>query len=112
MATCETCAHWGAPDERERGFPVRTCQAVEHDERGVYEWDADDWRWNTEWLRPEEVAQLRRFATAPAVVIDGSGYRAALKCRATFGCVLFAAIPPSGDAVHVTSVKDENGAPE
>lgn len=87
MGTCETCVHWGAPDERERGFEVRTCKAVEHDERGSNAYDPADWDWMKE-DDPEGYAEIFRFSEALAVVVDGSGYHAALKCRATFGCVL------------------------
>lgn len=93
---CQDCAHWGAPDERERGADVRTCKAVPHDTNGAHMYDPVDW----DWLReddPDEFRRLFTFSMALAVVVDGSGYSARLRTRAAFGCVLFAP-PPQEDA--------------
>jgi hypothetical protein len=89
MGTCETCAHWGAPDERERSFEVRTCKAVPHDPNFRAGNEAADWDWIKE-ENPEEYARMFAFSEALAVVVDGSGYRGELKVRAQFGCALHA----------------------
>ena len=89
MERCETCAHWGAPDEREKDCPVRRCMVVPHDPNGVVDYNPDDWEWMKE-SDPEGYAEATRQHEAIAVVVDGSGYRAALRTRAAFGCVLHA----------------------
>ncbi len=57
--TCGDCEYFGG----ERGSGYHECDAVEHD---IYAEDDDK-----------------------AVVVDGSGYMAALRVRSDFGCVLW-----------------------
>jgi len=91
MGTCETCAHWGAPDQREKALAIRKCQAIPHDKNGASQWDADDLEWREECgaIYPEDRAMM----TAIAVTCDGSGYRAELNTRAAFGCALHTEAP-------------------
>ena len=83
MKTCGTCKHWGR--SKDAGEVFRPCQAVIHDEwsqsgTGV-DLDAD-------WLDDEERAEIIAFRKLKAVVVDGSGYLAALRTQEDFGCVL------------------------
>lgn len=94
---CGDCKHWGImapqPSGHEPSIQTgkwRQCGAVPHDERGSC--DEDDAEiiknndWDPKWDRSELNAPIRKSL---AVVKDGSGYYAALKCQADFGCVLF-----------------------
>jgi hypothetical protein len=82
MKTCGTCKHWenGPEDYRE-------CLAVIHDRQGMTTDDNDAFE-SYDWLDEEERAEIRAIRKYAAVVVDGSGYFAALKCRADFGCTL------------------------
>ena len=78
---CGTCRHWKPPAESDQPvtFTSHTdeptdygeCKAIEHD---------TEWGWN------ESLALTKK---ASAMVLDGSGYFAALRSRAEFGCVLW-----------------------
>ena len=94
MELCETCVHWGAPDQVEKALPVRKCQAIPHDKHGASDWDAEDLEWREECgaIYPED----RRMMEAIAVTCDGSGYRADLRTRASFGCILHSPAPKGG----------------
>lgn len=90
MSNCGTCKHWG--DSKDVGEPYRKCTAVIHDKSsytGTFgdeflgDEPIDDW----ERTKREEILAIRKHC---AVVVDGSGYFAALKCREDFGCVLYA----------------------
>ena len=69
MNTCGTCRFWGdRGDRHEMRQRFRRCLAVEH--------------------IGDEYDEREKAVTDRAHVIDGSGYYAALKCAADFGCVL------------------------
>lgn len=88
---CGSCVFWGSDLDEDQAF--RECKAVKHDCRGhttCYQ-DGDDptyidstEEWIVEFAESED--KTRRSL---AVVVDGSGYFAALKCRSDFGCVMF-----------------------
>lgn len=83
--TCGSCRHWGRPENDSGVF--RSCTAVIHDKKSVTEQDDEFESWP--WLDEEEKAEIRAVRRHLAVVRDGSGYAAALKCRADFGCRLW-----------------------
>jgi hypothetical protein len=71
VKTCETCRFWSMSPKDENGFDVgvhRLCAAVIHGNH----WNAED----------------GTVARSLAVVTDGSGYAAALRTQANFGCVM------------------------
>lgn len=76
---CETCQFWGNDGDTEE---YRKCSAVVHDQREIH----------MRSYYPEEyhkAEERRKFVAAHlAVVVDGSGYWAALLPRREFGCVL------------------------
>ena len=71
---CGNCKHWGNKEEEKENEMFRTCQAVIHDNNGF-----------TEGFRTD----LKFRKAHKAVVLDGSGYFAALRTRDDFGCVLW-----------------------
>lgn len=81
--TCGTCRHWDEPPGP-TSYDLGTCRAVPH----IIE-------------KYDEVADLDYLAEvksgkrleAAACVEDGSGYHAALRCRADFGCSMWEAKP-------------------
>jgi hypothetical protein len=81
--TCGQCKFWGSPKDNTETF--KQCMAVIHDDRcltdGNYDTDA--------WMSEDAILERDKIRTHAAVVQDGSGYRAALRCREDFGCVLF-----------------------
>jgi hypothetical protein len=90
---CGDCKFWGLPDESIAKW--RSCTAVIHDD----EWVTAPTVAEGGDARPiEERDYLRDFRKKElliirdqhrAVVVDDSGYHAALKTRDSFGCVLF-----------------------
>ena len=80
---CGTCRHWGDEGSVER---FRTCEAVIHDVDGKHASLALDSGWE---LDAAELAEIEAMRKHLAVVVDGSGYHAALKCREDFGCRLW-----------------------
>lgn len=86
--TCGTCKYWGNSESKTQ---FRACQKIIHDadynagnsrlSDEAYEEDLDS-------RRPDQREEEKAFrAEHNAVVMDGSGYHAALKCRQDFGCV-------------------------
>lgn len=99
MQFCETCEHW-AFDERDVAFDrlrLGRCRAIRQREdiiepaRSMGDWDS------------REAEEHRLLAAAKAIAVDGSGYYAAIRTAADFGCVLHepkAALTPSpGEAL-------------
>ena len=88
MKLCGTCKHFGNPNQKDEMF--RTCNAVIHDERShhcdVYSVGLDVNA--ADWVDEEDKAEIRAIRAHKAVVVDGSGYHAALKVQSDFGCVL------------------------
>lgn len=85
-AKCGNCRHWGLPDEAKQRF--KSCAAVKHDKSGAVA-PAYYYQEDPEYYA-EELAEVREQQEIHlAVVVDGSGYHAALKCREDFGCRLF-----------------------
>jgi hypothetical protein len=87
---CGSCRYWGKLDDEDNGR-FRQCRAVIHDKNSAIaleEWDdpLEERDWLPEAKRQELIA-LRNMSKA--VVKDGSGYFAALKCREDFGCILW-----------------------
>ncbi len=79
---CGTCKHWGKANENDNAF--RSCQAIAHDklflskEQASHLWEQED------------IEALDSFTKEhKAVVTDGSGFKAALRSRSDFGCVLY-----------------------
>ena len=70
MKTCETCKFWGDEDDKNNLF--RECQAINH--QASY----DPYEENSDSALEDQLA----------ITIDGSGYFAAIKTQADFGCVL------------------------
>jgi hypothetical protein len=97
MNRCGNCKFWGkgartypqaSPEDQTTG-EWRQCGRVQHDDHARCR-PEDDIRdeYDFDPIRAEEMVEdpIRREL---AVVTDGSGYFAALKCREDFGCVLF-----------------------
>lgn len=86
MKTCGTCKHWG--NEKDASETFRKCTAVIHDVHGR----TTDTGFNldeADWLDEEEKEEIRSFRRHHlAVVVDGSGYMAALRVQSDFGCKL------------------------
>jgi hypothetical protein len=79
MNTCGSCKHWG--DEKDADEAFRACRAVIHDENYAADKEA---------LTNRHMPQAKEFQKSHvAVVQDGSGYAAWLRCREDFGCVLW-----------------------
>lgn len=93
MNTCGTFRYWGAPTEGHDPRPsekdFRPCRAVIHDQENMSDDDALDYCIDDE--RKAELSAIR--AATKAVVIDGSGYFAALKTQDSFGCTLWQPTP-------------------
>lgn len=88
---CETCSHWvfSQDDWQFDGLKMGKCAAVKQREdiiepaRNIDDWDA------------REAEEARLLRAAKAIAVDGSGYYAALRTTADFGCVLYVAGQPS-----------------
>jgi hypothetical protein len=81
MKLCGTCKFWGNDEDATEQF--RWCRAVVHDQENYADPDDD------EWCGADELAEKIAFRkTHKAIVLDGSGFKAALRCREDFGCVL------------------------
>ena len=79
LGSCGKCKHWGSPEETHEEY--RSCRAIVHDEGSFTSGDG----------KYQDVPTTTEFrATHPAVVVDGSGFFAALRSRADFACILFA----------------------
>lgn len=104
MDRCGSCKFWGRLPRKNGEVEVqdgewRQCGRVLHDEDSVCQPDKElvglygQWDPKTDMMVHDEFSlkklndPIRREL---AVVQDGSGYHAALKSRADFGCVLFA----------------------
>ncbi len=87
MSACGGCKYWG--DKKDTGEEFRKCVAVIHDERSYANTDIYDDPDDEEWIDEEIRAEIKAVRAHRAVVVDGSGYYAALKCKADFGCVLW-----------------------
>lgn len=89
---CASCAHWSfaEPDWQYEALTMGECKAVKMREtivepaRNIEDWDA------------REAEEMRLLVAARAIAVDGSGYYAALRTSADFGCVL-----------HVLRAEDE-----
>jgi hypothetical protein len=79
--TCGTCPFWtGREALSEAGEAFRQCQRLVHDQnRDVDGYDREE---------EPAIARQTTLRRELAVLQDGSGYYAAIKCRADFGCVL------------------------
>lgn len=89
---CGNCKFWGRQIKKYRGAPPkdqagewRQCGRIEHDRDNATFDDTDEW-WDEDYKK-ERIDHPLRLGLA--VVTDGSGYFAALKSRADFGCELF-----------------------
>jgi hypothetical protein len=84
---CGNCKFWGSSCDGNETY--RQCLAVIHDKRSftssLFDWDAE----NPDHDDIETTDGIRDARSKKAVVKDGSGYFAALRCRSDFGCVLF-----------------------
>lgn len=82
MNRCGDCKFWGKESESvTREF--RSCTGIIHDgydRNAVGKEDLDD---------RVDIELVVNIQSRPAVVVDGSGYFAALKTKEDFGCVLF-----------------------
>lgn len=77
---CETCQHWGDGDSDDTGA-FRRCLAVIHAALGTEDGDC---------IEDDATGGLAESVLEhPALVIDGSGYFAALKTQASFSCALW-----------------------
>lgn len=83
---CGTCRHWGTPrDNGTETWGLRPCVAV------IPKYDVavlKDENGNDLWDENYEPVPVN---TPKAMVVDGSGYFAALKTAEDFGCVLWEA---------------------
>lgn len=99
---CGTCKWWGKNVPIYPGARAREDQTGEYRQCGRLVHDSDNWAEGSDyatpvegrdWLTPElkaaMVAERDLVLSQPAVLKDGSGYFAALKSRADFGCVLY-----------------------
>lgn len=80
MNRCGDCKFWGRKGEDGK---FRSCTGVIHDESSIHDEEVGDW------MDEEYKESVIRINALPAVVVDGSGYFAALKTKEDFGCVLF-----------------------
>lgn len=90
LQLCGTCRHWGEPQDW--SFiaalqSLRPCGAVKHDAKLPRKKDAD----GLDAEDPETFGPILDCPTPKAVVVDGSGYFAALKTAEDFGCPLWEA---------------------
>lgn len=91
---CGTCRFWGDADDIQKERQYRQCMEMFFDDGGStgdlsHEPDINRYpAWHAEW------AEARSHK---AVVVDGSGYFAALRCREDFGCVLHQEKEGDGD---------------
>lgn len=82
---CRTCRHWRAvePDWQFDGLTMGKCGAIKQRETIIAPArEIDDWD-------KREAEEERLLKAEKAVAVDGSGYYAALRTQADFGCVLF-----------------------
>lgn len=96
MNRCGNCKFWGRLIKSRRGNPLpdqvgewRQCGRFIHDDNGYCKPEAEirlEEDWDANWDQRQLKHPVRMEL---AVVQDGSGYFAALKCREDFGCVLF-----------------------
>lgn len=91
MKLCGTCKYWGNRDDE--GLSHRACRAVIHDRDCETDPLAGEPIEERDWLTDEQKAALIAIRDRPAVVLDGSGYFAALKTRESFGCILHEELP-------------------
>lgn len=89
MANCGTCRFWGADVtdaiRRSRYFnEVRPCSAIRQNDAYLYSVDRD---------REPPLAGPKAGLSDKAEVVDGSGFFAALRTAADFGCVLHETAP-------------------
>jgi hypothetical protein len=80
--TCGTCKHWGTA--RDADISYRQCTGIIHD-TSTATIDDDD----IAWMDEDERAPIEAIRKHAAVVRDGSGYHASVRCRSDFGCVLW-----------------------
>ena len=78
LGSCGMCKHWGTRTETHNEY--RSCKAVIHDAESL---TGDDDQYQDALVKTEFRARH------PATVVDGSGFFAALRSRADFGCMLF-----------------------
>lgn len=83
MSTCGSCKYWTVPAESDES------RAPENDD---YDWVESEF--GTCGAVKFQGRETQSDDRSLAGVTDGSGYRAALRCRSAFGCVLF---EPKGD---------------
>ncbi len=96
METCESCAFWGDAKDAQNKETFRQCNAMFHDVGSNC--GGDGRRPEPDPIRfPELNAEWHEARSHKAVVQDGSGYFAALKCRSDFGCVLHNPRSEDGD---------------
>jgi hypothetical protein len=90
---CGACRFWGS-DPGDEKTKFRPCRAVIHDHESV----SSSWRESDDNDDPEfRPATYDAVHKALAVVVDGSGYMATLRCREDFGCVLFEPSQPRNE---------------
>ena len=85
---CSSCEHWKfeEPDWQYDALTLGECKAIRMREaivepaREIADWDA------------REAEEARLLKAAKAIAVDGSGYYAALRTAADFGCVLHTAL--------------------
>ena len=79
LGSCGKCKHWGSPEETHEEY--RSCRAIAHDEGSFTSGN----------IAHEDIPATTEYRAAhSAVVVDGSGFFAALRSRADFACILFA----------------------
>jgi hypothetical protein len=90
MKTCGSCKHWGKQDEVESSLKAgfKKCYRIIHDEHSDTDDYKDDVYDKDDPYDAQFIARMNATRKELAVVKDGSGYYAALKCREDFGCVL------------------------
>ena len=79
---CGKCKYWG--DQEDQGLEFRQCFAIIHDKNDLTSPD------NREEDLPEKLDEIKEFISKhQAVTADGSGYKAVLRSKEDFSCILF-----------------------
>jgi hypothetical protein len=93
---CETCEHWkfAEPDWQFDSLVIGECKAIRMRE-DIETSAAEKAGFQNRWDDGAEEAVKAGLLAAKAIAVDGSGYYAAVRTTADFGCVLHATPHPA-----------------
>jgi hypothetical protein len=91
---CGTCKYWGEKYREYREYReeeiFRKCTRIEHDKDNKSSLDEFDYDFDEDGSKQRTIDEVKEYRkTHVACVKDGSGYYAAIKCAADFGCILW-----------------------